>query len=175
MPIQGLDAGRDIGSIFDNWSATSDKGLLKEREKRLAGTLTPELYQAFSNIARQGIYGDEGISKIINARRAAQALRTRQLSKGMRAGLGRRLGSRSGAVDTLIANQVQAPGMAESQAFLSDLLAKNLASRTYGLEGKQQLLGQLQQGIQNEWWKSGTSDANATDMAGAAAGIIGLF
>lgn len=172
--INGLDAGQDLASIFDNWGATSDKGLLKEREKRLAGTLTPELYAAFGNIAREGIYGSEGISKILNARRAAQALRTRQLSRGLRSTLGRRLGSRSGAVDTLIANQVQAPGMADQQAFLSDLMAKNLASRTYGLEGKSQLLGQLQQGIQNQWWKSGTSGSGALDMIGAAVDIGSL-
>ena len=173
--INGLDAGyQGLNSVFENFGSTSDKNIIQEREKRLAGILSPELYAAYGNIAREGIYGTEGISKILNARRAAQALKTRQLSLGMRRGLGRRLGSRSGAVDTLIANQVVAPGLAESQGFMSDLLAKNLASRTYGIEGKQQLLGQLQQGVKNQWWKTG-GGTGAMDIIGAGLDIAQMI
>jgi len=109
-----------------------------------------ELYDLWENlrtkyggIEKHGIYGEGGVGRIMNARRAASALRRQRMAKGMRRRWGRSIGSRSGAVRNLVANRVYAPSFAGESDALGSMMEANMRSKTFGIEGYRQVVEQM--------------------------------
>jgi len=159
----------DPSTFYANMDATSDKDLLKERDKRALGVLPYELLQNYNKIAQGGIYGEEGMTKMNAASRAAAAFRTRMLMRAaMQGGAASRLGSRSGAFQTFLANRVYAPYLAEDAQSRRDILRENLLSRLQGLQGAGGIMEFLQGRTNEEWWKKGSQKSIGDVVSGLA-------
>lgn len=113
-------------------------------QRDVLGTTPFRLGEQFSDIAQQGLFGEEDIQNIFGARRRVRGAQRSALGRGLRSSLGRRLGSRSGAVSTLITNRVSAPSLIAEQQDLSNLLQRNVESRGIGLRGMMAILNFLQ-------------------------------
>lgn len=172
MANEGFGTDLTAGGIFDNWSATSDKGLLKEREKRMAGALLPILYGGYNKLATEGIYSDAEIENIMRRIRAAQAVRRMQSVMALKNTAARRLGTRGGTLNTLMAN-AQQPYDANMYDMLGSLYDKKYTSRLGGLQGLQGLRDSTMSGVGAEWWK-GRPKGGAMDFIKGAAAIGGL-
>lgn len=108
-------------------------------------SIPPELLEQFIKLAESGIFGEGGIEQLFRSLSRQGSLERNRLSRGLRQGsLGRRLGPRSGAIDTLIANKVFAPSFAGTEAARRNLLVQNQQSKLGGLQGIQDLLGFFQ-------------------------------
>lgn len=140
----------DQGAI----TPTSDKNILKERDKRALSVLPSQLLSSYNNIAQNGIYGQSGMDAMTGASRAAAAFRFRNLLKAaMQGGAASRLGSRSGAYQTFLANKVYAPYLGEDASRQAGILQENLMSRMQGLQGASGIMDFLQNRTNQEWWK----------------------
>jgi len=114
-----------------------------------------DLLEQFDRLAKFGQFGEGGVDRIVGeavggAQRSA-GLNRRLRRKGLaqRSGVGRRLGPRSGALDTFIANQFQAPtdaALAAQQVGLRTGLRREQAgSQLRGLQGIQGIMEFLAQ------------------------------
>lgn len=102
--------------------------------------LPQPIFEAFSKIAE-----GEGVNAIMKKLAQAEAFRRKQLGKGLRTGsLGRRLGPRSGAIDTLIANKVTAPSFGRLSELQGGLLQRG---QEFGLSGISDMLRFMQDQI----------------------------
>lgn len=124
-----------------------------EQEARLEAQ---EVFQ--QKIRDEGVLGEAGIKRIVGfmeeRHKLAQAERNQKLKRvasGLRRGLGKRLGSRSGAVDQIVANRVQAPALGEQFASMRDLAGleaglfeRNEFSKQAGAQGIQSIINFLE-------------------------------
>jgi hypothetical protein len=156
-PASGLDFGTQDVSPWNisGWSASKDLEPFLERS----------LTERFMTLGKEGVYGKTGIDKISRQMRMAQMLRRRQLARGMQQSLGRRLGPRSGAVDTLIANQVDAPMLSDYADMIGQLEQQNQTSRLGGYEGLRSLL---------ESRRNRNAASDASSGSGWLEGLTGL-
>jgi len=140
-------------SVRNPWTG-GNPDQLSGRWKQATEQLPLDLIKSYNQITKEGIYGESGLRRLRNAIRAANMLQAGTLSRGLRGTVGRRLGSRSGAVDTMVANKVYAPLFAQGQQSMLGYEGENLASRSnVGLTGLSNISALLLQGAQNEWWK----------------------
>lgn len=135
------------------------------------------LYDVYNKIAQQGIYGQSGISGIMGSMNKASALRRRALARGMTQKYGRRLGPRSGAIGTMIANKVQAPESIAMNETLAGLEKENLSSRLTGVKGMQSVLDFLENRYNmSTYGKQGETDSGGLlDYLGPAGDIASLI
>lgn len=174
MPLDyGFGQPGDQNAIYGDWRATSDKGIIKEREKRMAGVLPGELYQAYNKLASQGIYSPAEIANIINRVRASNAIRRTQQMAGLKNTMARRLGSRSGALGNALLN-AQVPMQAQENDLLANLWQTTYGSRLAGIQGKHQLRNDLVNSTQNAWWKGG-SGPGALDIIKGIGTVGSMF
>ncbi len=127
------------------------------------------LQQEFARIAQEGI--DPGFAGRNQAAGLATAnLANRRLSRGTRRRVSRRLGPRSGAVETQISNNLGPILEALAARFQQDQFA-NFQSRAGGLEGLFQI---LESSRRNEASKRADDSSFIGDIAGLA-GTVGGF
>lgn len=150
------------------------------RQNELSGMakLPYELLRDYGTLARQGVYGEGGIQEISGAVRRGTLLNARRMGAALRRRLGRRLGPRSGAVDTSVINAVYPQALTSAAETEGRLRAQNYQSRLQGLSGAQDILNFLlrryqimQQLEQDEGGLLGTFG----DIAGIGADIAGAF
>lgn len=111
-----------------------------ENQRDIRGALPYKMLDKYANVAQYGIYGKGGVGDIMRNVGRSNAQRRRALAKGLMRKYGRRLGSRSGGIQTMIANQVHAPGLAGEASTRASLMSENLKSRFGGLEGMQAIM-----------------------------------
>jgi hypothetical protein len=118
------------------------------------------------------LFGEEDIQNIFGARRRVRGAQRSALGRGLRSSIGRRLGSRSGAVNTLITNRVSAPSLIAEQQDLGNLLERNVESRGIGLQGVMAILNFLQARRESELDReqAGTGFLDLLGPIGAIAG-----
>lgn len=116
----------------------------KNNPQNLLQTIPPQLIEQFNRIAQQGILSDEELSELGRMLSQQFAQKRKRLSKGLRQTLGRKLGPRSGAIDTLIANKVFAPSFEGEIGAQRNLKFANLQSRLIGLQGIPDILRFMQ-------------------------------
>lgn len=104
-------------------------------------SIPPELLQQLQKLAEFGLFGEGGIGQLMRSVDKQSALKRKRLSRGLRGGsVGRKLGARSGAIETFIANRVLAPSFEGSEAAYRDFLVQNQQSKLGGLSGIQDML-----------------------------------
>ena len=118
--------------------------------RRQGEAMGNNLNRSYAMIAQHGILGEGGVNSIYQSASRASGQRRLNLAKSLRKRLGRRLGSRSGRVDSMIANQVHAPGIGDEAEMLANLQKFNLTSRLQGLEGGRFVSDFLQRNYQYE-------------------------
>ena len=88
----------------------------------------------YRKVADEGIFGQEGIDKIMTGIRGARQRSTLRLQAGLRKRAGRRLGTRSGAVDQVAANAAGG-AIAGEQQIQANLQQANILSKLQGVSG----------------------------------------
>lgn len=124
--------GFGISEAISNQPRAFAKGDFEFLLKRLP----QPIFEAFAKIAE-----GEGVDPIMKKLAQAEAFRRKQLRTGLRGSLGRRLGPRSGAIDTLIANKVTAPSFGRLSELQGGLLQRG---QEFGLSGISDLLRFMQ-------------------------------
>lgn len=100
--------------------------------------------QQYSNIAREGILGPGGAEGLSARAFRSGAGRRKALGGALRKRLRKRLGSRSLAAETTVANTITAPSLASADARTADFELENLKSKFGGLEGLRSLIAFVQ-------------------------------
>jgi hypothetical protein len=119
-------------------------------QEQLGGQMPIDVIRAYNKMAQQGILGDEGISKIMSRIKLQNLMRRRQLAMGLRSSVGRRLGTRSMGLDTMLSNQVDAPQIGELAGQLGGLEQTNYMSKAQGLEGLNSIMQMLFQSAETQ-------------------------
>jgi len=130
--------------------------------------LPQPIFEAFAKIAE-----GEGVDAIMKKLTQAEAFRRKRLRTGLRGSLGRRLGPRSGAIDTLIANQVTAPSFGRLSELQGGLLQRG---QEFGLSGIQDMLRFFQDQIGvNEELRRSRQGPGVLDFVGPALQVGGAI
>ncbi len=162
--IPGYDSGQfgdpNYGPMFQpNDRNRVSQGGVRRGEFQALSRLPYTLMGNYNDIAKYGIYGQGGIESIMSGMRASNARRTQAIGKGMRRKMGRRLGSRSGAVMGMVANRLHAPQQIQLNETYAGLRRENLESRSsVGLRNIQRLMDFLQERYGNRWWENRDKD-----------------
>lgn len=134
----------NMGNYWDEFNRRTNAGQsFSEVTRDVRSTAPYELLGAYQGVARTGIYGQNGVNNIMQNVGRSNALRRKALANALMRKQGRRLGTRAGGIQTMIANQVQAPGLAGEADTRANLLAQNLQSRLGGLQGMESVLALL--------------------------------
>ena len=126
------------GQVIAGAGGISGKQLKKDQLnvlEAMSRTLPLEMVRVFADLANRGILTAEDMAAIMRQLGEAEGLDRKRLSTGLRRSLGRRLGPRSGAIDTLIANQVTAPSFSRLARTRAGLHTTNTLSRLEGIRG----------------------------------------
>lgn len=164
-----MGATRDPYSMFSYDQPTSDTGLIKEREMRAAGTLPYDLLNTLNSRYQTGMYDQTALNGILGRLRTAEAMRRRSLYRGLRANMGRRLGSRAGSLDLQVTNQVAPQALLQERDIMGNLFRENEASKSQYLQQIQSLIEMIRSGAQNEWWKG-----RGSNLAGFGSILSGI-
>ncbi len=173
---EGLRGGfsiRDPEAIID-WGGSWTGPEFGERVNVGTARMPFDLMDVFNKIAREGIYGQQGVGNIMRNVRMGRARQMRQQASGLKRKAGRRLRGRSSAIDRMVLNKVMAPGMAGDADMLAKLMERNLSSRAdTGVAGLMQLMEFLQrkypQGEQDD--KGGGSFQTLSDILGITSDV----
>lgn len=128
-PLQGLFGG--VGAGFLNLGGG---GAGADVPTGPRADIPQNLLPFFQGIQQQGIFGQGGAGQIAN--QALGAAARSGVSRGLRRSVGRRLGPRSGAAETVVANRVVAPQFRQLSQLLASLEAQNRQSRLGGAAGQ---------------------------------------
>lgn len=110
--------------------------------------LPKEVLAQFSKLAELGLFGEGGIEALRSSMRKQGGLQRSRLARSLKQRAGRRLGPRSGAIDTMIANDVYAPSFAGEEEGYRNLQLANQQSKLSGLSGIENMLRFFQEQFQ---------------------------
>lgn len=173
-PTTGFAAGRpmatgfsgfgvaDPSRVFDRQGNFADQ--VKQHEGEALAFLPYDLLNSYNQIANQGIYGQGGIDELMGRLQAAIKARGVADTRALRRRVASRVGPRSGAAETLVANKVLAPQLAGLLEFQGGLQRENQTSKAQALGDILRIYQLLQQRYDN---------AQKDDGSGGALGIIG--
>lgn len=136
----------------------------------------PQVLKQFSKLAESGLFGPGGVEALQSSVRREGGLRRNRLARGLKQRAGRRLGPRSGVIDTQIANDIYAPSFAGQESAFRNLLIENQRSKLGGLGGIQNMLRffQDQVGLEEDL-KERREGPGFLDFAGPAIDIGALI
>jgi len=112
--------------------------------QRALGDLPRKLIEQYNRIAQQGILSEEELGELLRLFREQESFRRSRFARAQRKTVGRRLGPRSGQVETSIANTVVGPSFEREAGFNRKLQEFNLKSRFAGLQGIPDILRFMQ-------------------------------
>ena len=133
---------------------------------------TETALQNFGNIAQHGLYGQEGINRILKGLPNEMALKRKRAAALLRRKYGRRLGARAGgAAMSGFANEVLAPTFADEIAMGRELRRENEQSKLSGIQGQASIGMNSAQLLNKLWQQSQESDAGMLDFITGLSGM----
>lgn len=165
----------DPSRVFDRQGNFADQ--IKQHEGDAVAFLPYDLLNSYNQIAQQGIYGQGGIDQIIGRLTAAMKTRGVADTRALRRRVAGRVGPRSGAAETLIANKVLAPQLADLLSTKAGLQRENQTSKAQALGDILRIYQLLQQRYDNAQAQDGSGGFLGVlgDLAGTASDIASLI
>jgi hypothetical protein len=99
----------------------------------------------YNKLARHGVLGPQGARRLSAQAFRSGAGRRKAMGAGLRKRLRRRLGSRSLAAETTIANTLTAPSLVAADARTAEFELQNQMSKLQGMQGIDNLIRHLQE------------------------------
>jgi len=168
------DIGFDVGDTRRWWNPSGN--WTDQTVDRLAGynTVLPEqLLDSFSQISKEGLYGESGIRDILKGTPQESALMRMRLQSLLKRKFGKRLGARAGgAADVGFMNQVLAPTFERELGLGRELRQKNIESKLVGLQGGQDIFSMLSNMYGNLYMNKEQDETGALDYVNAISQMI---